>query len=85
MIETVGEAFDAGWKLKVKCDRRRAGLKSVRSCPLVHELDLDSLIWTHGWRCPISWLNSHLRCPKCGSRHVLTFWVAPNDADQRSA
>ena len=41
-IETIGQAYDAGWKLRVRCARRREGLKSKQACPTSGmRLDLD--------------------------------------------
>ena len=77
MIQALGEAFDQGWQLRAHCDRRRDGLKSARACIGTMVLDLESLLWTHGWAYPAAQLPSRLKCPRCGSRQVLGFWVAP--------
>jgi len=86
-VETLGQAFDAGWKLTVRCDRRREGLKSVRPCkPGRYVLDLETMLWTHGRACPLSWLNGRMRCPHCGTRHLFLLWAwPPNPAVARRA
>ena len=77
-IETIGQAYDAGWKLRVRCARRREGLKSKQACPTSGmRLDLETMLWTHGRACPIAWLNGRLRCPVCSSKQVLLLWVEP--------
>lgn len=86
-IETLGQAYDAGWRLTVRCARRRQGLKSVRPCVLSGKaLDLGTMIWTHGRACPLGWLDGRIRCPMCGSKQVFLLWVQPpNPAVQRQA
>ncbi len=78
MITTLGEAFDAGWRLKAYC---RAGKrdygKSARECHATAELDMESLLWTRGRPFPISKLDSRLKCPRCGSRQVVIAFEPP--------
>ena len=80
MVETLGEAVVVGWRLQARCDRRRDGLKSSKPCLGLHELDLRSMLWTHGRAYPVGLLPTRLKCPRCGTRHVLAFWVAPGTA-----
>jgi len=77
MVDTLGEALDAGWRLTVRCARFREGLKAVSPCLGRQELSLSTLVWTHGRRCPVGYLQGKLRCPKCGSLHVMQMWIAP--------
>ena len=79
MVETLGDAFDAGWTVGVRCGRRRAGLKSVRACSSRQTLDLESMLWTHGRAFPVTLLPERLKCPSCGTRHVLVVWIAPHE------
>jgi hypothetical protein len=45
MIETLGEANDLGWRIRVYCRfGKREALKSIRSCTAYVEIDLASLI-----------------------------------------
>ncbi|HTJ58039.1 MAG TPA: hypothetical protein VL418_10800 [Devosiaceae bacterium] len=77
-IETLGQAYDAGWKLKVRCARTREGLKSKKPCATSGmTLDLATMLWPHGRACPITWLAGRMRCPLCGSKQVLFMWVQP--------
>ena len=80
-IETIGHAYDAGWRLTVRCARRREGLKSARPCVLSNRsLDLATMVWTHGRSCSVAWLDGHLRCPQCGSTQVFVLWSQPAPA-----
>ncbi|WP_185982966.1 hypothetical protein [Aureimonas mangrovi] len=80
MIETLGEAWSAGWRLKVACAwGTRDGLKSVRECGRRHDVDLETLIWTRGRDFPLSLLQERLRCPTCGSRRVRVGFVVPDN------
>jgi DNA-directed RNA polymerase subunit RPC12/RpoP len=64
----------------------REGLKSVRECVYSRVLDLETLVWTRGRSFPISYLESRLRCPRCGSRQVrLIFVVPPTPMEARAA
>jgi len=80
MADTLGEALDAGWRLTVRCARYREGLKAVSPCLGRQALDLRTMVWTHGRQCPVGYLQGHLRCPQCGSLHVLLMWSSPPDA-----
>ncbi len=61
MISTLGEAFDAGWRVRVYCRHgKRDHGKSSRECHASIEADVETLLWTrgralksHGIRCTI--------------------------------
>jgi hypothetical protein len=77
-IETIGEAFDAGWRVRVRCAwGPREGMKRVRECVHGAELDLATLVWTRGRNFPLGMLESRLRCPRCGSRRVVVMFEPP--------
>jgi hypothetical protein len=77
-IATLGQAVAAGWRLTARCDRRRTALKSARPCPLGSaRLDLATMLWTHGRDYPLSRLQGRVRCPGCGTLHVLLLWRWP--------
>jgi hypothetical protein len=66
-VETLGEAFSAGWRVTVRCAwGPRDGMKRVRECVYGGELDLQTLVWTRGRDFPIARLESRLKCPRCG-------------------
>lgn len=77
MVETLGEALDEGWRVTARCAHYRDGLKAKTPCIGQHELSLSTMIWTHGRRCPIGYLQGRLRCPKCGSTNVMLMWIGP--------
>lgn len=77
MVETLGEALDEGWRLTVRCAHHRDGLKSTTPCIGRQELSLQTMAWTHGRRCQLTYLHGRLRCPKCGSTHVMLVWSPP--------
>jgi hypothetical protein len=77
-IETIGEAFDAGWRVRVRCAwGPRDGMKRVRECVYGGELDLSTLVWTRGRNFPLGMLESRMRCPRCGSLRVRVAFIPP--------
>ena len=60
-------------------------MKSVRECIFRQELDLDTMLCTHGRDFPLSWLESRLKCPRCGSRRVVVLFDVPGNPMRRSA
>ena len=71
MIETLGEAYDAGWRIHARCAQgKRMGMKSIPECLERDELDLKTLMWTRGEMFPLERLESRLKCPCCWSRRV---------------
>lgn len=81
MVSTLGEAWSAGWRIKVRCaSGRREGLKTVRECINTAELDLPTLLWTRGRDMPLTALADRLKCPRCGSRHVRVIFEPPRNS-----
>ena len=77
-IETLGEAFSAGWRVRVRCAwGPREGMKRVRECVYGAELDLQTLVWTRGKDFPLDLLSARLKRPRCGSRRVRLAFVPP--------
>jgi hypothetical protein len=77
-IETLGEAYSAGWRLTVRCAwGKRDAMKSIRDCVEGAELDLETLVWTRGRDFPLARLESRLKCPRCGSRRVWLAFTVP--------
>ena len=55
MVSTLGEAFDAGWRLRARCaGGKRDGMKSARLCTEMYELELATLVWTRGCEFPLA-------------------------------
>jgi hypothetical protein len=81
-VQTLKEAWLMGWRVRVKCNVRDHWKEQYRdktlSCHSAHELDLKTLVWTRG-AMPIKELADRLRCPACGSRHILVYFEIPNE------
>lgn len=86
MVSTLGEAWDAGWRIRVRCAwGKRDGMKSIRECVESAELDMTSLIWTRGRDMPLTQIAERLKCPRCGSRRVRVFFDPPASGGRRAA
>ena len=80
--ETLGEAYDVGWRIRGRCAYGRADTthrKSSRDCTYRVKLDMETLVWHSRLRFPLSRLESRLRCPQCGSRSVRVLFEPPMD------
>jgi hypothetical protein len=85
MAETLGEAHDLGWKVRVRCAfGNRDGMKSVRACTQNAYLDMRTLLWTRGRDFPLAILGERLKCPACGSREVAVLFIPPADAARQT-
>jgi len=81
MAETLGEAHDLGWKMRVRCAfGKRGGMKSIRECTFNAYLDLPTMLWTRGREMPLTALEGRLKCPACGSREVSVMFIPPAGA-----
>jgi hypothetical protein len=70
-VEAIGDAFALGWWVTARCARGREdgpSSRSRRECTYRREVDMESLVCTHGRVLPLSSLESRLRCPRCGNR-----------------
>jgi hypothetical protein len=85
-IETLGEAYRAGWKVKARCAwGKRDGMKSIRECIARIDLDMPTLVWTRGDGFPLARLESHLKCPTYGSRKVRVVFDIPSKENRMKA
>jgi hypothetical protein len=86
MTETLGEAHDLGWKVRVRCAfGKRGGMKSIRECTFNAYLDLPTTLWTRGREMPLTVLDGRLKCPACGSREVSVLFIPPAGASRQRA
>ena len=77
-VETLGDAYSLGWQVTVRCAAgRQEAMHRHRECVHSARLDMETLVWTRGRAFPLSKLSSRLRCPRCGSRHVVLLYHAP--------
>jgi hypothetical protein len=60
-------------------------MKRIRECVYGLELDLLTLVWTHGRDFPLGRLESRLKCPRCGSRVVTVVFIPPTNQQQIAA
>jgi len=78
MISTIGEAWDQGWTITVRCAwGKRDAMKSIRECIASVDLDLETLVWTRGRAFPLDSLATRMKCPRCGSRRVRVLFHPP--------
>ena len=85
-IETLGEAWRAGWKVKARCAwGKHDGMKSIRECVARIDHDMQTLLWTRGEGFPLGRLESRLKCPACGSRRVRVVFDIPRNENKMRA
>ncbi|MCR6672220.1 hypothetical protein [Devosia ginsengisoli] len=75
---TIYSRMHQGWRLFVKCDRQRQGLKSAKPCPVPPvELDLPTLVATLGHDYLVDDLWERLVAPCCATRSIKAYWYEP--------
>lgn len=78
MIETLGDALGAGWRVHVRCAfGKRDGMKAIKECVYRAELDMPTLVWTRGRNFPVARLHERLMCPRCGSYRIAVMFDPP--------
>jgi hypothetical protein len=75
----LGSCYKQGWRLTIRCDSHREGMKSRRPCGIDVGLDVHALVAAFGPDADIGPLGNRLHCPQCGRRGVITFWSLPGD------
>ena len=81
-IETLGDAYDAKWGVRMRCGRNDVrgdfrGSVRYEKCGYVGALDMATLVCTRGRRFPLARLASRLRCPNCGDMNVKLLFDVP--------
>jgi hypothetical protein len=94
VIETLGEAFDAKWGVRMRCGRSDERLSRSARCGNKGALDMATLAYTRGRRFPLARLASRLRCPSCGDLKVkilfdvpgqpIPVWISQNQYQRRT-
>ena len=80
-VETLGQALQAGWGIKLRCARgNRRGIVKIDPCRYTAQLDVLTLVCTRGRSFPLSLLASRMACPNCGERPVLLTFDIPGAA-----
>ena len=87
-IETLGDAYDAQWGVRVRCSREDPRISRNARCEFEGNLDMATLVCTRGRGFPLARLASRLRCPQCGDMHIkilfdvpgqpIPVWIAPH-------
>lgn len=74
-IETLGQAYEAGWRVHARCAHgKMRGMKSRPECHTRAELDMETLVWTRGQGFHLDDLWSRLKCPNCWSRRIAVWF-----------
>ncbi|HEV7255861.1 MAG TPA: hypothetical protein VGN97_22525 [Mesorhizobium sp.] len=83
MVETVGEAWQFGWRALMRCLHREP--RTEKSCDFRLELDMDTLLVSKGPSFPLDQLPERLICPRCRSRRVAVAYSPPSLAQTQAA
>lgn len=79
-VETVREAWLAGWTAKARClSKRQAKPKDTRDCGFSTNIDMATLAMTKGPNFPISMLGTRLMCPRCNGRAIAILFEPPKE------
>ena len=85
-IETLGDAWNHGWQLRMRClDDGREGLKHRRRCDYRADLDMQTLVCTRGRDFPLAQISERLRCPRCGCRRIAVMFGPPSNSGKNYA
>jgi hypothetical protein len=77
-ITTLGQAFDAGWKIRMQCRRGdHRGIVKIDECRYEASLCLLTLVATRGRAFPIAPIADRIRCPNCGDLGVMLAFDVP--------
>jgi len=77
-ITTLGEAFDAKWTIRMRCQRgNQRGIVKIDACRFETDLCLKSLVATRGRAFPIARIADRIRCPNCGDMGVEVAFDVP--------
>ncbi len=80
-VETLGQAFQAGWGIKLRCARGdHRGIVRIDPCQFKAALDMQTLVCTRGRDFPLARIASRLRCPNCGDMGVQVLFDIPGQA-----
>lgn len=80
-IQTIGEAYQAGWGVRIRCARGDyQGIVRIDPCGFEAALDMQTLVCTRGRAFPLARLASRLRCPNCGEMRIQVLFDVPGAA-----
>ena len=75
---TLMDAYQGGWRLLLRCERHREGLKTAKPCPSDIEIAVPTLKASFYWATPLDRLRLKLHCPRCESRMFSLRWIVPD-------
>lgn len=88
-IQTLGEAWKLGWRVRARCywtGPNKSGRRQMPYCDTTVELDMVTLVWTRGENMPLNMLKERLRCPSCGRLDsVRVYFEVPNQPNRNVA
>jgi hypothetical protein len=80
-IRTIGEAYSAGWGIRMTCARgNHRGIVKIDPCGFETALSMETLVCARGRAFPLSHLASRLRCPNCGEEGIQVAFDVPGSA-----
>ena len=89
MIAALGDAWQLGWRVRVRCivigPRPKSRDRTTIYCDTTAELDVKTLVWTRGGLFPLDQLAERLKCPTCGNRRITVVFDIPNQPTARHA
>jgi len=81
VIETLGDAYQASWGVRMKCGRGgHRGIVKIDPCKFEADLSMETLVCTRGRAFPLARVASRLRCPNCGEIGVHVLFDVPGAA-----
>jgi predicted RNA-binding Zn-ribbon protein involved in translation (DUF1610 family) len=88
-VQTLGDAWKLGWRIRVQCllvgIKPKSRDREVVWCNTTTELDMKTLVWTRGHNMPLPTLKGLFRCPNCGNRKISVVYDVPNQPNIRAA
>jgi hypothetical protein len=79
MVETVGEAWQHGWRAQTRCLHK--AVRTEARCSFRLELDMDTLLVSKGPSFRLDQLSGRLICPRCRHRRTAVTFLPPAEAD----
>lgn len=77
-VGTLGEAYSAGWGIRIRCGRPdMRGIVKIQPCRYQAALSMETLVCTRGRGFPLARIASRLRCPNCGEMGVEVLFDVP--------
>lgn len=81
VIQTLGEAYQAKWGIRIRCARGNyRGIVKIEPCQFQASLSMETLVCTRGRGFPLARLASRLKCPNCGESNIDVLFDVPGSA-----